>query len=120
MSYREVVKDGCAALVYDDPIADKDSTEEEKKGEAVRELSPSTPHRWIRDIAASLKQPQLVVKQAQNSEEGGRLSLIKISELKYRSHARKLLLQCCGLLLRAAEIVAKKNPTELATLGSSP
>jgi hypothetical protein len=120
MTYRKVVKEGGALVVYDDPVADAQATEAEKEAEAVRELAPSTPHRWIGTIAACREQGQPVVKQAQKSERGGHLSSIMISPLKYRSEARKLVLQGCCLLLRAAQVVGLRNPTELATLGSSP
>jgi len=120
MTYRKVVKESGASVVYDDPIADTQATETEKEAEAVRELAPSTPHRWIGTIAARREQWQPVVKQAQKTELGGRLSLTMISPLKYRSEARKWVLQGCRLLLRAVQAVAVRNPTELATQGSSP
>lgn len=120
MTYRKVVKESGSSVVYDDPIADAEATEAEKESEAVRELAPSTPHRWIGTIAAGRQQWQPVVKQAQKTELGGRLSLIMISPRKYLSEARKLVLQGCCLLLRAVHAAAVTNPTELATLGSSP
>jgi len=36
------------------------------------------------------------------------------------SEARKRTLEVCGLLLRALKSVLPRNPTQLATLGSSP
>jgi hypothetical protein len=120
MTYRKVVKDRGAAVVYDDPIAEADATEAEKQREAVRELSPSTVHRWIGAIAARREQWQPVVKQTQRSGLGARLSSIVIAPEKYRGEARKRVLEACGLLLRALKAVCAKNPTQLATLGSSP
>jgi len=120
MTYRKVVKDRGAAVVYDDPIAEADATEAEKQAEAVRELAPSTPHRWIGSIAARREQWQPVVEQTQRSGLGSRLSSMLIASGKYRSEARKRTLQACGLLLRALKSVLPKNPTQLATLGSSP
>lgn len=120
MTYRRVVKTGGAAVVYDDPIADGQSTEAEKEAESVRELAPSTPHRWISAIAASREQFQPMVKQAQQAGLAARLSTIQIASVKYHSEARKRVLEACGLLLRALWMVTIRNPTELATLGSSP
>lgn len=120
MAYRKVVKESGSSVVYDDLIADAQATEAEKESEAVRELAPSTPHRWISAIAAGRQQWQPVVNRAQRTDLAGRLSSIMISPLKYRSEARKLVLQGCCLLLRAVHAVAVRNPTELATLGSSP
>jgi hypothetical protein len=120
MSYRHVVKDGASAVVYDDPIADGASTEAEKEAEAVRALAPSTPHRWIGAIAACREQWQPAVRLARQLQQEARLSAIMIAATKYRSQARKRVLETCGLLLRAMSIVAGTNPTRLATLGSSP
>jgi hypothetical protein len=120
MTYRKVVRDRGAAVVYDGAIADAHATEAEKEAEAVRELAPSTPHRWLSAIAARHEQWQPVVKQTQLSGLGARLSSIIIAPGKYRSEARKRTLQGCGLLLRALKSVLPRNPTNLATLGSSP
>jgi hypothetical protein len=120
MTYRKVVKDRGAAVVYDDPIAQADTTEAEKEAEAVRELAHSTPHRWIGAIAARREQWQPVVQQAQRSGRGARLSSMVIAAWKYRSEARKRTLEACGLLLRALKSVLPRNPTQLATQGSSP
>jgi len=120
MSYRKVVKDRGAGVVYDDPIADAQSTPAEKEAEAVRELAPSTPHRWISGIAASRKRLQPLVKHARQSSMGAGLSSIMISAAKYRSQGRRRVLEACCLLLRALRIVTIRNPTRLATLGSSP
>ena len=120
MSYRKVVTAGGAALVYDDPITDAQSTEAEKEGEKVRHMSHSTPHRWISDIAACRNRLHPVVKQAQQSDLGARLSSIRIASSKYRSEARKCVLEACSLLLRAVRIVGFENPTEFETRGSSP
>ena len=120
MTYRRVVKDLGAAVVYDDAIADAQAPEAEKEAEAVRELAPSTPHRWIGAIAARRNQWQPVVKQTQRSGLGARLSSIVIAPEKYRSEARNRTLEVCGLLLRALKSVLPRNPTKLATLGSSP
>ena len=120
MSYRKVVTAGGAALVYDDPIADAQSTEAEKESEKVRQMSHSTPYRWISDVAASRERLQSVVKQAQQSDLGTRLSSIRIASAKYRSEARKRVLEACCLLLRALGMVPLRNPTEFETMGSSP
>ena len=120
MTYRKVVKDRGAAVVYDDAIAEAYATEAEKEAEAVRELAPSTPHRWISAIAARREQWQPVLKQTQRSGLGARLSSLIIAPGKYRSEARKRTLEACGLLLRALQSVLPRNPTKLATLGSSP
>lgn len=120
MTYRKVVKDRGAAVVYDDAIADAQATEAEKEAEAVRELAPSTPHRWIGAIAARREQWQPVVKQTHLSGLGAGLASIIIAPGKYRSEARKRTLEACGLLLRAVQAVVVRNPTQLATLGSSP
>ena len=120
MSYRKVVTDGGAALVYDDPIATAQSTEAEKESEQVRQMSPTTPHRWISAIAASRERWQPVVKQAQQSDLGAGLSTIKIDPAKYRSPARERVLDACCLLLRALRVVTIRNPTQFGTLGSSP
>lgn len=120
MSYRKVVTDGGAALVYDDPIANAQSTEAEKESETVRQMAHSTPHRWIGVIAASRERLQPVVKQAQQFGFAGHLSSIRIASAKYRCQARKRALEACCLLLRALRLVPFRNPTELATLGSSP
>lgn len=120
MSYRKVVRAGGAALVYDDPIADAQSTEAEKESERVRQMSHSTPYRWISGIAASRERLQPLVKQAQKADLACRLSSIRIASRKYGSEARKRVLEACCLLLRALRMVTFRNPTELATLGSSP
>jgi hypothetical protein len=120
MSYRQVVKERGAAVVYDDPIADEASTEAEKEAEAVRALAPSTPHRWIGAIAACREQWQPALRLARQLQQEARLSSILIAAAKYRSQARKRVLETCGLLLRALSIMAGTNPTGLATPGSSP
>lgn len=120
MTYRKVVGDGGAAVVYDDPIADAQATEADKEAEAVRELAPSTVHRWIGAIAACREQWQPMVKRAQLRGLGARLASIVIAPEKYHSQARKRTLETCGLLLRALRAVVVRNPTEFATLGSSP
>jgi hypothetical protein len=120
MSYRKVVKERGAAVVYDDPIAEAESAETEKEAEGARELAPSTVHRWIGAIAVRREQWQPIVRLARQLHPGARLSSIMISAAKYRSAARKRVLETCGLLLRALSIVTNRNPTQLATLGSSP
>jgi len=120
MSYRKVVKEHGAAVVYDDPIAQAESTEAEKEEEAARELAPSTVHRWIGSIAAGREQWQPALRLAQQVHQGAGLSSILISAAKYRSEARRHVLEACGVLLRALLILARKNPTQLATRGSSP
>jgi len=120
MSYRQVVKDGGAAVVYDDPIADATSTEAEKEEEWAREMAPSTVYRWIGGIAANRERWQPVVRLARQLHLGAGLRVIMISAAKYRSQARKRVLETCGLLLRNLSIMANRNPTKLATLGSSP
>jgi hypothetical protein len=120
MSYRQVVKERGAAVVYDDPIADGASTEAEKEAEAVRALAPSTPHRWIGAIAACRAQWQPAVRLARQLQQEARVSSIMIAAAKYRGQARKRVLGTCGLLLRAMSIMAGTNPTRLATRGSSP
>lgn len=120
MSYRRVVKERGAAISYDDPIAQADSADSMKEEENVRELAPSTVHRWIGAIAAHREQWQAAVRQAQQICPDARLRSIMISAVKYRSTARKRVLEACGLLLRALEIVSFRNPTKFATLGSSP
>lgn len=120
ISYRQVVKDEVAAVVYDDPIADDVSTEAEKESEAVRALAPSTVHRWIGAIGARRERWQPALRLARQLHSGARLSAVLISPAKYRSQARKRVLEACGLLLRALSLVADTNPTQLATLGSSP
>ncbi len=120
MSYRKVVTDGGAAVVYDAPIADAQSTEVEKEGENVPHMSHSTPYRWISEVAASRERLQPVVKQAQQSELAGHLSSIRIASTKYRSEARKRVLEACCLLLRALRMVPLRNTTEFETRGSSP
>jgi hypothetical protein len=119
-SYRQVVRERGAVVVYDDPIADGASTEEEKEAEAMRALAPSTPHRWIGAIAACRERWQPAVRLARQLEQEARLSSIMIAAAKYRSQARKRLLETCAVLLRALNIVTVRNPTQLATLGSSP
>ncbi len=120
MSYRQVVKERGAAVVYNDPIANGESTEAEKEKEATPELRPSTVHRWIGGIAACREQWQPAVRLARQVHQGARLGSLVISAAKYRSKARKCVLEACGLLLRALSIVTKRNSTHLATLGSSP
>ena len=120
MSYRQVVKERGSAVVYNDPIAEAESTEAEKESETTREMAPSTVHRWIGAIAARREQWQPAVRLARQIHQGARLSSLVISAEKYRSAARKRVLEVCGLLLRALRIVASRNPTQLATLGSSP
>ena len=120
MSYRQVVKERGSAVVYDEAIADAESTEAEKEAEVTPELRPSTVHRWIGGIAACREQWQPAVRLAQRVDPEARLSSIMISAAKYRSQARKRVLQTCGLLLRALSIVTERNSTHLATLGSSP
>ena len=120
MSYRRVVQERGAALSYDDPIAGADSTEAEKENERVRALAPSTVHRWISGMAARREGWQPVVRLAGQLHPGARLSSILIAAAKYRSAARQRVLETCGLLLRALSIVASRNPTQFATLGSSP
>jgi len=120
MSYRGAVKEGGAAVVYDDPVADSASTEAEKEEEAVREMAHSTVYRWLGSIAANREQWQPVVRLARQFHQGAGLRVITISAAKYRSQARKRVLEACGLLLRAFSIMANRNPTKLETLGSSP
>jgi len=120
MSYRKVVKDRGAAVAYDDPIAEAESTEAEKETEAARELAPSTVHRWIGSIAARREQWQPAVRLARQLHQGTQLRSLVISAAKYRSEARRQVLEVCGVLLQALSILAGKNPTQLATLGSSP
>ena len=120
MSYRKVVKDRGAAVAYDDPIAEAESTEAEKEAEAVRELAPSTVHRWIGSIAAGRERWQPAVRLAGQLHRGTQLPSLVISAAKYRSQARRHVIEACGVLLRAISILAGKNPTQLATLGSSP
>jgi len=121
ISYRKVVREDGFAVVYDGPIADVDATEAEKEREWVPELAHTTPYRWISSIARCRERLQPVVNQARRvSDLAPRLSTIMISSAKYRSEARKRALQACCLLLRAMRIVGLKNPTEFATLGSSP
>jgi hypothetical protein len=120
MSYRRVVTERGAAVVYDDPIAGAESTEAEKEAEVARALAPSTPHRWISALAACREPWQPAVRAARQLHQGALLNSILISAAKYRSQARKRALEACGLLLRALSILARANPTQLATLGSSP
>ena len=120
LSYRQVVKERGAAVVYDDPIAAAEATEAEKEAEAARELAPSTVHRWIAAIAARREPWQPAVRLARQLQPGARLSALVISATKYRGMARQHVLEACGLLLRALSIMAGRNPTELAPLGSSP
>jgi len=120
MSYRQVVKERGSAVVYNDPIANAESTDAEKEKEATPELRPSTVHRWLGGIAARREQSQPAVRLARQVHQGARLSSIMISAAKSRSQARKCVLETCGLLLRALKIVTERNPTQLATLGSSP
>jgi hypothetical protein len=120
LSYRQVVKEGGAAVVYSDPIAEVGSSEAEKEAEAARELAASTVHRWIGALAARREQWHPAVRLASQVQQGARLQPLMISAAKYRSQARKGVLETCGLLLRALKIVMERNPTELATLGSSP
>jgi hypothetical protein len=120
MSYRKVIRERGAAVVYDDPIAQADSTEAEKEAEAPRQLAPSTVHRWISGIAAHREQWQPVVRRAQQVHQGARLRSIMISAAKYRSPARQRVLEACGVLLRALWIMRIGNPTQLETRGSSP
>ncbi len=120
MSYRRVVRERGAAAVYDGPIADGASTEAEKAREAVPALAPSTVHRWIGALAACRERWQPAVRLARQVHQEARLSPVMIAAAKYRSQARKRVLETSGLLLRAISIVAGTNPTELATLGSSP
>ena len=120
MSYRQAVQERGSAVVYDDPIAEAESTEAEKESETARELAPSTVHRWIGAIALRREQWQPAVRLARQVHQEARLSSIMISAAKYRSRARKCVLETCGLLLRALKIVTERNPTQLATMGSSP
>ena len=57
----------------------------EKEAEAVRELAPSTPYRWIGAIAARREQWQPAVRLARQVHQGARLSLLMIAPAKYRS-----------------------------------
>ena len=120
MSYSKVVKDRGSAVVYAGPIAHTESTEAEKEAEVGRALAPSTVHRWISSIAACRKQWQPAVRLARQVHQGTRLSSIIITAAKYRSEARKRVLEACALLLRTLKIATSKNSTELETLGSSP
>jgi hypothetical protein len=120
MSYRKVVQEQGSTVVYDDPIAESESTEAEKEAEAVRALAPSTVHRWIGSIAARREQWQPAVRLARQVHSGALLRSLMISAAKHRSQARKRVLETCGLLLRVLRIVTRRNPTQLATLGSSP
>jgi hypothetical protein len=120
MSYRQAVKERGAAVVYDDPIADGASTEAEREAEAARGLAPSTVHRWIGAIAACRERWQPALRRVQQSRPVAGLSAIVIHAAKYRSQARKRVLESCGLLLRAVSMAAGTNSTQLATLGSSP
>jgi hypothetical protein len=48
------------------------------------------------------------------------LSTVLIPPWKYRSQARKKLLEACAVLLRAVRGLRQRNTTEFATLGASP
>jgi hypothetical protein len=100
MSYRDVVKERGAAVVYDDPIADAAATEAEKEEEAVRGMAHSTVYRWIGGIAANREQWQPVVRLARQLQQGAGLRVIMISAAKYRSQARKRVLEAWYLLFR--------------------
>ena len=119
LSYRQVVKERGAAVAYDDPIAEAGATEAEKNAEAARELSGSTVHRWIGAIGSWRTSLQPVVRLAAQVEEGG-LRASMITAAKYRSTARQQVLEACEVVLRALKIVTARNPTHLATPGSSP
>jgi len=120
LSYRQAVRERGGAVVYAGPIAQARSSEAEKEKEATRELRPSTVHRWIGAIAERREQWQPAVRLARQIHQEARLSSLMISAEKYRSEARKRVLEVCGLLLRVLKIVTGRNPTQVATLGSSP
>lgn len=120
LSYRHVVQEGGAAVVYSDPIAQVASPETEKEAEAVRALAPSTVHRWITHLASRREQRQRAVRLARQLQPEARLSSLGIAAAKYRRAVRQRVLEACGLLLRALAILRARNPTQLATLGSSP
>jgi hypothetical protein len=120
MEYRRVVRDHGSDVVYAGSVTDAHSTEAEKEADEPPALAPSTVYRWIGSIAACRERYQPVVAQGQASGCGSRLSTLVVSPLKYRSEARRLILEACGLLLRAFSLIGLRNPTEFATLGSSP
>jgi hypothetical protein len=119
-SYRRAVRDDGWDVVYDGPVAVGSSTEAEKEAEVSRALAPSTLHRWIGCMAACRERWQPVVRLAGQIRREAPPDWIAISASKYRSRARKRVLETCALLLRAISIVAGKNPTRFATMGSSP
>jgi hypothetical protein len=120
MTYRLVVKERGAAVVYDDAIAKAESTEAEKEAEGTRALAASTVHRWIGWIAACRESWQPMVRLAREVHRGPRLNVFAICVTKWRSRERKRVLEVCALLLRALQIVRGINSTRFATLGSSP
>jgi len=119
-SYRHVVRDGAAAVAYAGPVPEAQASETEKEQEDTRRLAPSTVHRWIGAIAALRRSFQPAVQQAQ--ELGGRFSFSKllIPCWKYRTQARKKVLEACATVLLALKHLAVKNTPELATLASGP
>ncbi len=119
-SYRRVVRDHGADVVYAGSVAEAHSTEAEKEAEHSPVLAPSTVHRWIGSIAACRDRYQPVVAQTGASGRGSSFSTLVFSPLKYRSEARRRILEACGLLLRALAMVSVRNPTKFATMGSSP
>ena len=119
-TYRRVVRNGAAAVAYDEELLGPEASDEQKELEAIRHLAPSTLHRWISSIAGCAQQFQPVLQEARHLDPQVRLSGFVIPFWKYRTEARKKVLETCGRLLRALKIVRAKRPTDFATLGSSP
>ena len=117
-SYRRVVKEKGFDVVYAGETAGEESSEEEKEREEIRCLSPSTVHRWISGIAACRESFQYIIQEAMHMGMNS-VGLI-IPCWKYRTAARKHALSACGQILAAVRFIAVRNPTDFATLGSSP
>ena len=120
MTYRRVVLDKGAHVAYAGSVADAHATEAEKEADTPPVLAPSTVYRWVGSIAACREGYQPLVAQARASDRGSSLSTLLISPVKYRSEARRCILEACGLLLRALKLIGVRNSTKYATLGSSP
>ena len=117
-SYRRVVKEKRFDVVYAGGASGEESSEEEKEREESRCLSPSTAYRWISGIAACRESFQYIIQEAMHMGMNS-VGLI-IPCWKYRTATRKHALSACGQILAAVRFIAVRNPTDFATLGSSP
>lgn len=117
VSYAEVVKENGLPIVHaGTAVATEDSSEEAKEAEdEAPHLSPSTPWRWIRTLAALWASLKPRWERRQIAADGADLSAWQIAPRKYRSQSRMQELVDCGRV-----VAVLRNTTDFASLGLSP